>query len=308
MKKMIEEALSFYNFGVCSATLIRHNENMTYKVISEKGSYVLRIHQSVEGFDKELLRSDIDPLELLQGEIKLLESLRRYSKIRVQEIQKNKQGQQITALKGNVYVTVLEWVQGETLEQIEITEQIAFNLGVMIREMHDASYKMPFFTRYRYDGTLMDKMIAEVFTGANKGHFTAMQAETLQKTLTRIRDYISSDPRINIMTHADLSKSNIILSTDGLTPIDFSLSGYSLPEMDIASMFSHLNSESLNQCVLAGYASIPGCPLDNAAIEYFLCLQILLFILCQHNKCANELWFGKKLDGWCEALFMPLIQ
>ena len=66
---MIHEALNCYDFKNPDVELLRHNENMTYKVTDVEKSYVLRIHKPSEGFNLELLRSDVDKTDLVIGEM-----------------------------------------------------------------------------------------------------------------------------------------------------------------------------------------------------------------------------------------------
>ena len=81
-----------------------------------------------------------------------------------------------------------------------------------------------------------------------------------------------------------------------------------LPEMDLASVFSHLDDDLLNGKVLEGYLSDGGSTVSDIAIKTCLCLQILLFIICQHNRFAGEKWFSHALDRWCAEKFAPLLK
>ena len=46
-RNYIQEALAHYNITVPEIELLRHNENLTYRVGNE---YLLQIHEPVEGF------------------------------------------------------------------------------------------------------------------------------------------------------------------------------------------------------------------------------------------------------------------
>ena len=50
---MINKALNYYHFNNPSVELIRHNENMTYKITDTDKSYVMRVHKPTEGFRLE---------------------------------------------------------------------------------------------------------------------------------------------------------------------------------------------------------------------------------------------------------------
>jgi len=53
-EQAISQAIKLYVFAQPKAELIRHNENMTYKITDFDKSYVLRVHKPVEGFSPDL--------------------------------------------------------------------------------------------------------------------------------------------------------------------------------------------------------------------------------------------------------------
>jgi Ser/Thr protein kinase RdoA (MazF antagonist) len=307
---LIEKALEKYNFKSPKATLIRHNENITYKVDDVNKSYVLRIHDPIEGINLEILRFKHNRIDLVSGEITLLQYLSKNEHLHTQTVKFNKDNKPITTIEENIPVTVLEWIEGITLEDIEITSKVAYQLGVMIGNLHNRliQYKSNQFTnRYVYGGVLFDKMITEAFIASKQGHFNDFCAKIIIETLEYIKTHMLNARSRYMIIHSDLGKSNIISSAENFIPIDFSLSGYCIPEMDIASIFSHINNVYLNDDILEGYKSISEIHLSNDYINTCFCLQILLFIIIQHNKVANETWFQEKLNDWCEQYFIPLL-
>ncbi len=108
------------------------------------------------------------------------------------------------------------------------------------------------------------------------------------------------------MVHSDLGKSNLIYRSGSIDPIDFSLSGVCVPKMDLASAFSHIHDEKLNGSVLNGYTSVFGNTVDSKEVDVCICLQLLLFVLCQHNIVAGEPWFPGMVDSWCRNQFVLL--
>ena len=50
--KYLDEALSCYDIAVSDIVLLRHNENLTYRVGND---YLLQIHEPVEGFYTEYI-------------------------------------------------------------------------------------------------------------------------------------------------------------------------------------------------------------------------------------------------------------
>lgn len=299
---MIDKALARYCFRHPRAELIRHNENMTYKVSDGELAYVLRIHKPAQGFNLGLLCAGMDIKHRIADEMRLLEFLAARGNVRVQQVKPNACGQSVTTLCDGTAVTVLEWIEGATLDDIEITPEIACSLGAMLGRLHNNLAQCTFDSRYYYDSDLLAKMIDE----ANKASLCGKHTKIIVAALSHIRRYLHGARGSFIPVHADLSKSNLIYSSGSVVPIDFSLSGYCVPEMDLASAFSHINDDELNQRLLDGYKSSSRFQPTSAGIEACFCLQILLFVVCQHSRFANQAWFNEKLDHWCQAYFAPL--
>jgi len=304
---MIDNALQLYNFNNPNAALIRHNENMTYKITDGTKSYVMRIHKPVEGFNLDLLRLNIDKTDLIIDEMKILQFLDSRGYLSTQKVKHSTSGKSVALLDDKAPVTALNWIEGVTIENIDLTPEIAFNLGIMIGKLHNALTQFTPKNRYHYDSALLLRMINEASKALIQKHFTKQQAKTIIDTLLCIKEYLSHTEDRFIIVHTDLGKSNIIHQNNILIPIDFSLSGYCIPEMDLASAFAHINADALNQEILKGYESISKHKLDNIGINICFCLQILLFIICQHNKFASESWFQDNLIRWCDTYFTPLI-
>jgi len=133
---MIDKALNFYNINNPTATFIRHNENMTYKITDTTNSYVLRIHKPVEGFNIDYMRMGVCPSRQVASEMELLQYLYNKGNVATQKVICNHHGETVTRLDDGTPVTVLEWINGDTLDSIEITEEIAKEIGIMIGQLH----------------------------------------------------------------------------------------------------------------------------------------------------------------------------
>jgi thiamine kinase-like enzyme len=106
-----------------------------------------------------------------------------------------------------------------------------------------------------------------------------------------------------ILIHADLGKTNLIYNEGIITPIDFSLSGYSLPEMDLADMLSSLNNDKLRPFLIDGYNSISKHRANQLHIEIYEAFSVILYIAYHHNKLSNNIdSFNIKLDRWCNSI------
>jgi len=304
--KTTSEAVGCYDFGNPDIAFIRHNENMTYKVTQGDKHYLLRIHKPTEGFDLAFLRMDKGAADLIAGEMKVLQYLSEHGDVTAQKVKRTIDGNAFAVLGDGAPVTALEWVEGETLDRIEMTEAIAREIGVMIGKMHSAFERMPTQNRYWYDEALLSNMIDEASNALSLGHFGDRHTQIMVGTLSCIRDYLSiAKPRF-VMVHSDLAKSNLVYHDKNVVPIDFSLCGYCLPEMDLASVFAHMDDDDLNQAILRGYRQIQKSEPDAVGIEICFSLQILLFLITQHRKLAGESWVHDKLDEWCERHFSPI--
>ena len=310
INNLINKAIEKYDFCNLEIEFIRHNENITYKVIDNDKSYVLRIHAPTDGFNLELMRSKMDTIDLIKSEIELLQYLSQNGNIQIQNVKLNIDEKPITFLDNKIPVTVLEWIEGRTLEDIDITSEIAHAIGVMIGNLHNCLMHCNFAriqNRYYYGTELLENMINEVNEAYKIGHFDDYCGRIIIETLAYIRVHLERALQRYIIVHADLGKSNLIFNNGSISPIDFSLSGYCVPEMDIASVFSHFNNEAVNHSILDGYRSISKIELSNDYIDICFCLQILLFIVIQHNKMVHEAWFKDKLKDWCIQYFEPMI-
>jgi len=303
---MIDDALKYYQINNPTVNLIRHNENMTYKITDANKSYVMRVHKPTEGFSLDLLCLGKDRKDLVADEIKILQHLAGFENVHAQNVKLNIYEKPVTILMDGTPVTVLEWIEGNTLEDIDVTAEIANKLGIMIGKLHNSLAQTKFENRYHYDRALITVMIEEASKASKQGHFNEFNANIIIETLSYIRDYLHCASSKFSLVHSDLSKSNLIYHKGVITPIDFSLSGYCIPEMDLASAFSHINNKALNQDILDGYKSICLFEPDDKGIEVCLSLQILLFIVIQHNKFASEEWFQDMIDNCCCEYFTPL--
>lgn len=304
---MLEEAVSYYSFNSADAQLLRHNENMTYKISRDQKTYLMRIHKPIQGFNLDLIRMGGNHHKQIEDEIKILEYLDSNSDLGTQKVVKNIFGQNVTLLNDGTPVTVLEWIEGRTLENVEMTNQIAFSLGMMLGKLHKALSFLKLSDRYNYNDVLLSQMIIECAEAHSKKHFGDKQATIIDGTLHYIRDYFIHNKDSLLLVHSDLGKSNMLFANEKIVPIDFSLSGYSVPEMDLASVFSHINNNLFNSEILKGYHAVNENIINEKAINICLCFQILLFVICQHNVVAAEPWFSDKLNQWCEEQFIPLI-
>ena len=112
MNNLIQEAPAHYDFTDPRLDFIRHNENITYRVTDAAGSYLMRIHQPVEGFSLGIHRRERAVEEYVRNEMELIEYVGGEGRVTVQKPVGNRSGELVTLLADGTPVTVLEWVPG----------------------------------------------------------------------------------------------------------------------------------------------------------------------------------------------------
>ena len=107
------EALAHYNITATEIELLRHNENLTYRVGNE---YLLQIHEPTEGFSAEFFYDGVDRVEIYKSELDFQAYLKKQS-MQIREAVENRYGELITKLQNGTYVTVSKWLDGESLDK-----------------------------------------------------------------------------------------------------------------------------------------------------------------------------------------------
>ena len=125
---LLEEALSHYNIEVSDVTLLRHNENLTYRIGKD---YLLQIHKSVEGFSTDYSYEGFDRLAIYKSEIAFQEYLKKRG-MPIRETVENYSGEQITKLSDGTLVTVSKWIEGEALDKFELDDELCRQTGEML--------------------------------------------------------------------------------------------------------------------------------------------------------------------------------
>lgn len=324
MNSYIEEALEHYDIKINKVEFIRHNENMTYKLFGQDKEYVLRIHKPVDGFSLGILQGDLGAFHYLESEMILIDYAYRNMETPIQKPVKNKSGEFVSCLCDGTPVSVLEWVSGNTLEKITITETMAQATGEMIARLHqcfktlDVSSTHNRFSqtlkhdinRYAYDQDLLILIEKELYKTQIKGQIKKDKVDKMKTVLLLIKkrmDELDALEGMSGIIHADLSSSNVVFAENQLVPIDFSLSGYGHYYMDLGILISQYKDKRIRKRIKDGYEKIMRCEVAIPYIEGFFILGVLLFIACQHDKIHKLDWFEGALERWEKTLFDPFI-
>lgn len=304
---MIEEAQKHYNFANPHISLIRHNENMTYLVDDEGKKYVLRIHKSVEGLDLSKGSGNQKRELLIQSEIELLQKISLKGDLLVQRPIANNDNKFITYLKNGTPVTVLSWIEGEDLRNFEINDDLSFRIGQMIARLHKLLKDINSTNRYCYDDLYLHEISTNLSDAYQRKHIGSKEYEIIQEALCKMKSKIINEKENMIFIHADLSKSNIILSGDSIFPIDFSLAGLGFAEQDLADMNWTLHNEKLSPNLYAGYESMNKFKINQSRIRMYTVLYPISYISSHHKTAFQEHQFQDVVNHWVTTIIEPYI-
>ncbi len=307
VKKLVQEALLHYDIGERKVLFIRHNENITCKVILKDGAYVLRIHLPMEGFSLKLYET-VPVADLMQGEMELLLYLSERAPFPVQVPIQNKCGEYISVLSDGIRCELLRWVEGETLDK-DHADPYAGSLGTLAAELHKAADGFA-GVRLSYSHDLVQRMRAELDLACEMTHISREQRAVCRAVLDEvdhIMTILDAVPDSRSLIHADLSFGNVLQTAYGLSPIDFSLSGYGYKVQEcgmLASNYIHVREQ---ESIRESYERAAGITIDGHHMQGFLAFSVLLFIAAQHNRFWKEKWFRDSMNRWTGGLFQEVL-
>jgi Ser/Thr protein kinase RdoA (MazF antagonist) len=202
---------------------------------------------------------------------------------------------------------LLSWLEGEDLQKTVITDEIAYIIGQTIGKLHNAMSIISCQDRYYYNEVFVDKVSDDIRKAYELKHITEWNYRMMQDALSYIRRVLIEARQQFILVHADLSKSNLIYSNGEICPIDFSLSGYALAEMDLSDMNWTLHDEKLTPSLFAGYQSVTKHEINQSFISMFTALYPISYTASHHNIKFQDEKFVQALERWCDTILTPFI-
>ena len=287
--KYIKEALSHYNIPESEAVLLRHNENMTFRVGTD---YLLQIHDPVEGFRTQHIYEGADRIALRNTEIKFLLYLKERGMV-IREPIENCDGEFITKLDNGIYVTVSKWIEGESLDKLDMISEYCSNIGALTAALHRCAKGFQGFPLIAYDGQQCAR-IKESFRNIEGGGLNPAYFEMIQRTCDAVGIALQKVQNEFQVLHADLSPSNILATKDGLVAIDFSLFGMGHPMFDIANLFATINGLACRQKIAEGYIDAGGI-IHYGALDACFVLSILGGIAIHFEQWSRQDWFEDRM-------------
>ena len=195
MNNLLREALYNYEIIQPQIEFIRHNENKTYKIkdpiLNKK--YVLRIHKSSEDFSLDIFYDNKNIVNHVYEEINILNSIRDNTSIDIQIPIKNKNGHFVTLLTDGTLVIFLTWINGDTIDNVKLNEDILFKLGAMVGELHRFSKECSeskSTSLYSYDKRLLKKITHKLIDGVELKIISWNQFEIISHAINEISNLI----------------------------------------------------------------------------------------------------------------------
>ncbi len=295
----VKEALSHYDIPEAQAVLLRHNENMTFRVGTE---YLLQIHQPVEGFRIGHIYEETDRTAVRGTELRFLLYLKERG-VTVREPVENRAGELITMLDSGVTATVSRWIEGESLDKLELNSEQYRRIGALTAQLHRCARRFRGSHVIAYDGhqcACIKKRIQSLEgCDLDPAYFRAMEraCDAVGAALEKLRSEF-------LTIHADLSLSNILETGDGLAAIDFSLFGVGHPMFDLANLFGNIDGLSARQSIVQGYREAGGT-VHYGALDACFVLSILCSVAIHFDRWRGQDWYERRLNRWCRESFQP---
>jgi len=108
-----------------------------------------------------------------------------------------------------------------------------------------------------------------------------------------------------IAVHADLSLSNLLLTEEGLVPIDFSLMGYSHPMMDIGCLYGIFQGGIHRRALTEGYVAAGRC-FDADGADCLFAFNVFIGLVLHWNTWSVREGFTDYLSDQCERVYSPV--
>jgi Ser/Thr protein kinase RdoA (MazF antagonist) len=320
-KPLIKDILVEYGVDPAQITLLRHNENITYKVIdhSTSKSYLFRVHTPIT----KNLGGSQHAREGISLELKLLQNITHHSKHLVQTPIQNSSGDLFTELNyldnQTTYCSLLTWIEGRNLQKDDfLNQELVFQIGVQTSRLHK------FLKSYTpvSDETIQSRpqhgiarhysFLNQIYKGIEKGLFSKSDFNIIAQTVNLINSRLIStmeDPDAWGIIHGDLHMGNILISdSKEIAFIDFGLFGYGHYFLDVA--MSALNSvPETRDSFFKGYFgdSLLSKGVSNI-VEGFILISIFGYYAYHIDNTDIYPWMRERMPLLCKSNCLPFLR
>ncbi len=230
------------------------------------------------------------------SELEYLIAWSSHSELPVQNPVSNQKGELVTTViveDEEVHCSVLQWIFGETMSKQDFNSEETVNtFGTNIANLHRFSLSYQHgscFIRPEYGIEWTNTMLTKLRLGEEIGIISSGEFHILKNTFSLINARMKEWNKTNDtwgFIHADINYSNLILTSKGISFIDFGLSGFGYYMMDVA-MSALMTKGEFRDALLSGYTNIISKRVEIEQLEAFMFLAIVgyyTFILGQKNK------------------------
>ena len=282
-------ALAEFGFRSRNLELVSHYVNTVFRLTTESGSYVVRVHRATGRTAREVV-----------GELAWLDALARED-IGVPRVRRTPDGQGIVLVsvpedRRKLPVTVLDWMSGRSIGAEKETHHFE-KLGRMTAALHRqarawrprAKLDRPTYdsrTVFRAD---VPARIAEALGTARAPPVNAALS-TLQARLQKTEEQLGTGPDVFGFIHGDLSFGNVLFDKERAVPIDFDDCGFGYYLHDLAvplagAFGQRAGFEERYDAFVTGYRQILGLPGDLLAhMPVFLGLRSAQLIMAYAGR------------------------
>lgn len=299
-QKYIGEALSYYSIPESEVTLLRHNENMTFRIGTD---YLLQIHEHIEGFQTQHIYEGMDRTAVYETELQFLGYLKKQEGMIIREPVENCHGEMITRLSNGVLATVSKWLDGESLDKRKLDDELCYQIGALTARLHRYAKGFQGSSVISYD-TRHCKRVQERFRALKCVGLSESDSRIAQKACDAVGALLQKVQNEFQIIHADLSPSNIVLTKNGLAAIDFSFFGIGHPMYDIAILFGNISGLAARQKIAEGYRNAGGT-IHYKALDACFVLTILDTVAIHAEKWGKQDWFQDRMKRWCNQSLKP---
>ena len=291
MNALLNDALHAFGLEGAEAVFLQHNENLTYRV---NGEYLLRIHQAAEG-----LHVEHHP-DIRRAELAFLRHLSAHGLLVQRPVAE-------AILPDGTIATLMTWLEGRSLRQEDVTPALLEQAGRMIFRLHEAARGFEHAALRRYDHGHVQQLSSAIQAMGQRYQLPADEIACTCAAAAVIDNRLQSAADALLPIHADLSPSNMLVTDDGLAPIDFSLFGVGHPMHDLGILMGNIGSLAERKAVADGYTSAGGC-IDLPLLDAGFALGLLEALVFHADTWPREPWFAPRLTRWVNEMLRPLAE
>ena len=260
-------AVAEFGFVSRDLELVSHYVNTVFRLTTASGSYVVRVHRSVDRTAREVA-----------GELAWLDALAREKGIRVPRVRRTRDGQAIVMVSvpedsRKLPVTVLDWMPGWSISAEKESHHFE-KLGRMTAALHRharAWRPRAKLERPRYDSrnVFQADLPARITEALGTARAPPVNAalSTLQARLQKAEEQLGTGADVFGFIHGDLSFGNVLFDKESAVPIDFDDCGFGYYLHDLAvplagAFGQRAGFKERYDTFVAGYRQILGLPGD----------------------------------------------